>query len=836
MGSLDLIIQKVDQKINEHLSEDDLQKIKEYITGRNLSSLTNHNEDMGFFLSTEKVIYLIYHIPTSWPHELNWQKAGPDVDINTSIVDGMFPLHLAVMTSSFRLVVHLTMHSGAKLDVRCDNPNSEFHGMTPFQLAMDLLSKHVGWTPELSVSKLLCLLSEEKAEKLLDNIYVLLDQMPGIRDIFYKYTQDDKVFELAALSKVASPRQMMYSSMYVPTPSIPCDHHFGLPMTLRLLVATKVASLIKEGIQLSSTGNSKEEENLREKLKVTNDIMTLLELAERDLLHNYKEQPLIEEDCYDITKGSQDESKVNILASQYLNTSLFYIEPSISKPPGIINSLLPYGYTDKIYYDGHDIRNGSSLMETIFRVLNGRKVEELNYVDTRVFHSSLMFRVVNKVKEVQALMALEEERARGQAEHNGMFHFGELDSLTPRKSFTKNHMQKRAFHTIRTSALATAGVRFTGRRHMSKFFLGEEHYDDFERVTHCCPDLDQRKCIEGHIWHCFFDHSNNKVTDMSISTIASSYNSNTHQFSSPAVIRYIQKVDWSSFTSKDLSPMKEIIESDDAERFKSLLLQSKINARPDGVKLCYDNSEICPFAILGKICHHRAYNCATLLLDHEVGSMMDLNLLNCCGSFPIHDAAISLSASMVKLLLDHGARRETLYSDPVTGQDITPLDCAVERLSCDGNLINWSPNKSVFKLIIILCLPQMKEARETISLLIPGVETCSRVLPDALLKCVKRGQVASVASLLLVDRVEVCDDVFFMGDGLNCASLQFSRSILNELASLINQEYALMGRNEHTRILQLCLEKKKLMIYILHLLEIFKRVGPGLESYENNDS
>ncbi|KAL6576629.1 hypothetical protein OROMI_010905 [Orobanche minor] len=277
--------------------------------------------------------------------------------------------------------------------------------------------------------------------------------------------------------------------------------------------------------------------------------------------------------------------------------------------------------------------------------------------------------------------------------------------------------------------------------------------------------------------------------------------------------------------------MKEIIESDDAERFKSLLLQSKINARPDGVKLCYDNSEICPFAILGKICHHRAYNCATLLLDHEVGSMMDLNLLNCCGSFPIHDAAISLSASMVKLLLDHGARRETLYSDPVTGQDITPLDCAVERLSCDGNLINWSPNKSVFKLIIILCLPQMKEARETISLLIPGVETCSRVLPDALLKCVKRGQVASVASLLLVDRVEVCDSVFFIGDGINCASLPFSRSILNELASLINQEYALMGRNEHTGILQLCLEKKKLMIYILHLLEIFKRVGPGLDSY-----
>lgn len=54
---------------------------------------------------------------------------------------------------------------------------------------------------------------------------------------------------------------------------------------------------------------------------------------------------------------------------------------------------------------------------------------------------------------------------------------------------------------------------------------------------------------------------------------------------------------------------------------------------------------------------------------------------------------------------------------------------------------------------------------------------------------------------------------------------------MNELAAVINQEYALLGREEHTEILQLCLEKKELMLYFLQMLEIFEKAGPELDLY-----
>lgn len=247
------------------------------------------------------------------------------------------------------------------------------------------------------------------------------------------------------------------------------------------------------------------------------------------------------------------------------------------------------------------------------------------------------------------------------------------------------------------------------------------------------------------------------------------------------------------------------------------------------VLLNFSGSDISAYSILGKICHCRATKCAVEFLSH-VALELDLNIPNCYGSFPLHDAAITLSCDLVKLLVDHGAIRESLFWDPVTRQDISPLDYAVERLSCDKYLINWSPKKSVFKLIITLCLPQMQEARETITFL-AGVETTSSIVSAAIFKAVKRGQVVSVAVLLLLARDTVLGDLSFFGNWDLGGPLKFTQSIMNELASLVNQEYALMGRKEHTEILQLCLEKKELMIYILQMHEIFDRAGSSLDLY-----
>lgn len=286
--------------------------------------------------------------------------------------------------------------------------------------------------------------------------------------------------------------------------------------------------------------------------------------------------------------------------------------------------------------------------------------------------------------------------------------------------------------------------------------------------------------------------------------------------------------DWSSFTSEELSPIRTFIENDKGDEFKSFLKKSKITYdEKDDVLLKFAGHELCPYGILGKICNHRASKCAKVLLSHKVGSLMNLNIQNCYGSYPMQDAAISLSACLVKLLLDHGARHDLGSLIQVR---ITPLEYALESLSCDRNLIHWNSKKSIFKLIITLCLPQMKEALETIDLL-AGDLAGSADLTHTIFSAVKRGQVVAVAVLLLVARDRVMLGCSFPGNEVSSGNLLFPESIMNELAMLLNQESSLVGRNEHTRILQLCREKKDLMICILRMIEIFSRAGPALESY-----
>ncbi|XP_074324136.1 uncharacterized protein LOC141661050 isoform X2 [Apium graveolens] len=173
-----------------------------------------------------------------------------------------------------------------------------------------------------------------------------------------------------------------------------------------------------------------------------------------------------------------------------------------------------------------------------------------------------------------------------------------------------------------------------------------------------------------------------------------------------------------------------------------------------------------------------------------------------------------------------GATPETRAWDPVPSRKISSLDYALEILSCDRNLINWNPKKSVFKLIITLCLPQLKQARETIALL-AGFGTTIDILNDAIFN----GQVVPVAALLLVARKKVLRDLYFFGDNVSSGPLTFPRAIMNELAAVINQKYALLGREEHTEILQLCLEEKELMLYFLQMLEIFEKAGSKLDLY-----
>lgn len=93
--------------------------------------------DAVLFLSLAKVSMLIYGRPEF--RTLSCRRT-PLVDINAPILDGMFPLHLAVMTSSRDLVDKLIESYRAKLDVKCcGDPDSPFYGLTPLEMALEIM-------------------------------------------------------------------------------------------------------------------------------------------------------------------------------------------------------------------------------------------------------------------------------------------------------------------------------------------------------------------------------------------------------------------------------------------------------------------------------------------------------------------------------------------------------------------------------------------------------------------------------------------------------------------------------------------------------------------------
>nr|XP_017219094.1 PREDICTED: uncharacterized protein LOC108196351 isoform X2 [Daucus carota subsp. sativus] len=394
------IFSELEEKIVKSLGKKDEAVYNEY--QKNVKNYIFIDTDL--FVSLSKVLMLIYGDPVSVT------RPSGRVDMNAPVIDGMYPLHLAVLTSSQLLVRRLIGLDGARLDVKCcGDPNSPFYGLTPLEMALQVLRRNlIPWTPQVSVHELLSMFhGNAKVKSLMENISLLAYITPRIRHLVTEYSLQGKVVELAALLKLGSSHPIDYTIMYVPSADIPPELHFGVPMMLRLLVATRSASLIKECIQLSAGSNPEEYENCKIKLKEMDFIGALLESARRGDLNRFdkEQQSTVNiELTDDMLVGSQDESKVNTVAPWYLKNSLFYMDSSKFQAPGIFNTMMPRGYEDKMeYYDGFDIRSCNALAETIFRVLDGKKVEELTLRDASDFRDELEDFLKNKFKEAVVL-------------------------------------------------------------------------------------------------------------------------------------------------------------------------------------------------------------------------------------------------------------------------------------------------------------------------------------------------------------------------------------------------------------------------------------------------
>lgn len=134
----------MEQKIVKSFSKKDRTVYKKYYEIIKYNTRTHGD----LFLSLSQVSMLIYGKPGFMTLT---SRDPPRVDINAPIFDGMYPLHLAVLTSSQLLLDELLESSGAKLDVKCcGDPNSPFYGLTPLEMALQVLRRYTGFSAPMS--------------------------------------------------------------------------------------------------------------------------------------------------------------------------------------------------------------------------------------------------------------------------------------------------------------------------------------------------------------------------------------------------------------------------------------------------------------------------------------------------------------------------------------------------------------------------------------------------------------------------------------------------------------------------------------------------------------
>jgi hypothetical protein len=117
---------------------------------------------------------------------------------------------------------------------------------------------------------------------------------------------------------------------------------------------------------------------------------------------------------------------------------------------------------------------------------------------------------------------------------------------------------------------------------------------------------------------------------------------------------------------------------------------------------------------------HNALRCAELVLEGKEPKLCGLranpNYIICFGYFPLHQAAETFSTDMVELLLRYGALANLRTTGDRVIEGLLPLHVAVEN-TCqhkylEDNLIadqsyKQGNNKYIYKLIHLLCLPEM---------------------------------------------------------------------------------------------------------------------------------
>ncbi|KAL3507947.1 hypothetical protein ACH5RR_033329 [Cinchona calisaya] len=240
------------------------------------------------------------------------------------------------------------------------------------------------------------------------------------------------------------------------------------------------------------------------------------------------------------------------------------------------------------------------------------------------------------------------------------------------------------------------------------------------------------------------------------------------------------------------------------------------------VKGLLENNEsgISPFRIgeiIPWICKHQAKDCAAALITGETGLELDLNVALVGGEYPLHLAAHNLSLELVKLFLQHGARDNVVDDDQKL-----PLMVALDAISCHDFLADWTAGKSIYKLVYVLCLWELRKPLDVAKLLSTDTEVVRLVANQ----CVKEGKLVQLAALLMVAREKLLEPL----PGYESDGSVLGLYIMKNLESSITEKFKLMafGKIEEIRP---CERMRRMMLSATLLLQIFERAGGVIEDY-----
>ncbi|KAI4998553.1 hypothetical protein ZWY2020_053895 [Hordeum vulgare] len=165
------------------------------------------------------------------------------------------------------------------------------------------------------------------------------------------------------------------------------------------------------------------------------------------------------------------------------------------------------------------------------------------------------------------------------------------------------------------------------------------------------------------------------------------------------------------------------------------------------------------------IASFNALRCAKAVLEGMAPELYGMhanpNCINKYGYFPLHEAVERFSLDMIKLLLRHGASPNVRTVGSRVIENLLPLHVAVENTCLhkylEDNLEdNLSPSHNhldyIYKLIHLLCLPEMKIFLDTTRLLAKGTNN----LLQELWNYIEDGKIIQSAVLLLTAQEQIC--------------------------------------------------------------------------------